>query len=153
MVLELKKIMNCRGEQTRIRIVRDYELVPVAHEKLLNGQEKKSCTGDRLTDSYYCFLLTERESGRKETFLCGSHAAKHFLQLIGSEPLPLFNPLKSKNTSDNRSSSVGEKKVPWNKQAKQLHDSINLLVICWDIIPGVVLSDVKGIIEKYYYRV
>lgn len=32
--------MNCRGHETRQRIVRDYEVQPEAHIKLLANQQK-----------------------------------------------------------------------------------------------------------------
>lgn len=34
--------MNCRGHDTRQRIVRDYEIHPEAHIKLLTNQQKHS---------------------------------------------------------------------------------------------------------------
>lgn len=36
------RFMNCRGKQTREQIVKNYQVIPVAHIKLLAGQTKRS---------------------------------------------------------------------------------------------------------------
>ena len=92
--------MYCRGEDTRREIVKSHELYPIAHVQLLVGQTKTSCTGDTLTDAYYCFFYKSRTGADQGTILCGEHAAKDFLQLIGHEGLPLFNPLLTQSGSE-----------------------------------------------------
>ena len=44
--------MNCRGHETRQRIVRDYEVQPEAHIKLLANQQKHSDAGATIEDEY-----------------------------------------------------------------------------------------------------
>ncbi|WOB25911.1 hypothetical protein NYR95_19895 [Xanthomonas dyei] len=146
--------MYCRGEDTRRDIVKNYELHPLAHVHLLAGQIKKSCTGDELTKAYYCFYYKARQGSDTGTITCGEHAADHFLQLIGHAGLPLFNPLVSHGgtggTSTNGTPQGLQKK--WDVAAKQLHDSINLLVVCWSSPPGPALFDIKSKLEKFSDR-
>lgn len=135
--------MNCRGENTREQIAKDYIIKPIAHLKLLAGQEKKSCTGDALTDSYYCFSYqNKKNSNNTGTFVCGSHAAEHFMALIGAPRLSIFDPLKSATTG--MPVLGGTAPVPgstsvrgWDNTAKQLHNAICLILVYW-------CGDVKG---------
>ena len=46
-------IHDCRGETTRVQLVHDFEIVPLAHVRLLNGQTKESCAGPTLDREYY----------------------------------------------------------------------------------------------------
>lgn len=146
--------MYCRGTATRQEIVKNYEVQPVAHVQLLAGQIKKSCTGDELTKAYYCFYYKSRQDSDTGIITCGEHAAEHFLQLIGHAGLPLFNPLVSQGgaggTSTNGTPQGPQKK--WDVAAKQLHDSINLLVVCWSSPPGPPLFDIKSKLERYSDR-
>ena len=148
-----RQTIRCRGENARRILIEKYDLTLVAHVKLLNGQKKQSCTGDALTDSYYCFSYTNRRKRETGSFLCGSHAARHFRTLLKIDDIPQFNPLKQEGGSSNY--SVNKETNPvikWNKKAKQLHDAINLLVVCWDTVPGKALSRVKCKIERYSYK-
>lgn len=143
--------MNCRTKGIRQEIVKNYVLQPVAHVQLLAGQTKKSCTGDKLTDAYYCFSYKSRHNASTGTILCGEHAAKDFLQLIKHPGLPLFNPLRSLGGGGGASSSgmSGGTQVNWDPTARQLHDAINLLVVCWSSPPGPALVDIKSKLEKF----
>lgn len=128
---------------------------PIAHVRLLKGQNKKSCTGDRLTDQYYCFYYIHKKNSQiAGTFFCGKYAAEHFLKLLNKNPLPLFDPLKG--ISSYRKSNKTEVRTirtdEWNPVAKQLYEAIHLLIICWDIVPGKVLSEIKEKLEKYYNK-
>lgn len=145
--------MQCRGEESRKRIVEKYNLKTVAHVQLLAGQEKLSCTNITLTDTYYCFSYKSKEGKHSGTFLCGSHAASHFLKLTGLAPLPLFNPLTADNAGGSGTGGEGiPTQRPWNQTAKQLVNAINLLVVCWDVSPNGVLAQIKETVSKYYYN-
>ena len=56
---------SCRGNERRRLLVCEYKIEPVAHLKLINGQEKRSAAEDTITDQYYIFsystLKTEAE--------------------------------------------------------------------------------------------
>ena len=140
--------MKCRTDKVRIEIVAQYELLPIAHLKLLAGQSKISCTGETLSDTYYCFSYKSRQGSDIGTFFCGSHAANHFLKLIKSKPLPLFNPLTSTGgTTGGGDSNPGK---TWDRAAKQLYNAINLLLVKWDSPPGIVIKSIKEDIEKTF---
>ncbi len=87
-------IRSCRGEQAKLRIVDQYELSPVAHLKLLAGQETQGCCG-RVTNRYYSFEAKERKTSKIEELVVGYDCTEQFLNLIELEPLPLFNPFQS----------------------------------------------------------
>ncbi|MEK4512834.1 hypothetical protein [Paenibacillus sp. FSL K6-2524] len=143
----------CRSLEVRKRLIYEYEIKPIAHIRLLNGQIRKSCTGDKLTDSYYCFSYRKlNEGGNSETFLCGTHAANSFLELLNHSKLPLFDPLGIDNHGAGNSSSNGNMIVTWRPAAKQLYNAIHLLIICWGIVPGSVLKDIKSKLEVYTDR-
>ncbi len=145
--------MKCRGENTRKRIVGEYFLKPIAHVRLLKGQSKKSCTGDILTDQYYCFYYTHKKNSQiTGTFFCGKYAAEHFLKLLNKKPLPLFDPLEGislyRGSNETKARTIRTDK--WNPVAKQLYEAIHLLIICWDTVPGKVLSEIKEKLERYF---
>lgn len=143
--------MYCRGEDTRREIVKNYELHPVAHVQLLVGQVKTSCTGDALTDAYYCFSYKSRSGPDEGTILCGEHAAKDFLQLIKHPGLPLFNPLRTLGGGGSASTGGTPQgfQMKWDSTAKQLHDAIHLLIVCWSSPPGPALAAIKSKLEKF----
>lgn len=146
--------MKCRGKDTRREIVQKNELRPIAHVRLLAGQTKRSCTGDVLTDAYYCFSYKQRggstESG---SFFCGEHAARHFLELLGEKPLPLFDPLSAAGVGVPGAvggvAAVSQQRASWDPTAKQLYNALNLLVVCWDSPPGPVLANIKKKVELF----
>ena len=90
--------MDCRGERKRAEIVRRYNVVPVAHIQLLNGQTIHSDAKAEITNDYYIFTVSDRETGRViDTIQCGMGAATDFLTRIGHDGLPIFNPLHGAN--------------------------------------------------------
>ena len=60
--------MDCRGEGRREQIVREYNVVPVIHAKLLKGQTKHSDAGALIEDQYYIFECTHKKQGKKVRF-------------------------------------------------------------------------------------
>jgi len=143
--------MDCRGRNTRIAaLVECYDMNPVAHVQLLKGQVKKSCTGIKLSDTYYYFIYVSRADGKKGCFFCGSHSGTHFLELIKSPPIPLFNPLKAASGGVGGQHNPEAKKGQWNPVAKQLYNAINLVTVCWNSPPGYILAEIKLKVEKHY---
>lgn len=148
----------CRTEKKREELIKLYDISPVSHVKLLNGQVKRSCTGDQLTDSYYCFSYKEKGTDKYSTFLCGVHAAEHFLDLLKLPKIPLFNPLSSASSTSGQTSvgtvsgSKSSQSKKWHPAAEQLYTAINLLIVCWDTVPGNALKDIKEKVEKYHYK-
>ncbi|HDS1883516.1 TPA: hypothetical protein QER89_002759, partial [Staphylococcus aureus] len=87
--------MNLRGHENRLKFLEKYDVTPISHLKLLEGQ-KKDGEGGRLTDSYYCFSYSLKDNSKKVlgTFNCGYHIAEDLLKLSNQDKLPLFNPFK-----------------------------------------------------------
>ena len=151
--------MNCRGILTRVRIVNEYYVEPVAYLKLLNGQSKESDAGGKITDEYYIFKCTNKISKQTENIVCGSCAANHFFKLINKNKPPLFNPLENNrrnngnNRNDGNNGTNDNKSVKWNDTMLQLHNAIMLIMVIWNIdqIDGILL-EIKNNTEKYCYK-
>ena len=146
--------MKCRGSKTRQRIVRDYEVQPEAHIKLLANQQKYSDAGAIIEDEYYVFSAKHKTDGKKEFIQCGMGAARDFLELIHHKGLPLFNPLISEPHVNNRKEydnrgSGNLQSEKWNETAKQLYHAIMWLIILWDAKPDTPLFDFKDDVIKY----
>ena len=146
--------MNCRGHETRQRIVRDYEVQPEAHIKLLVNQQKYSDAGATIEDEYYVFSAKRKTDGKKEVIQCGMNAARDFLELINHKGLPLFNPLGGNRHGnniqkyDNRGSGNLQSEN-WNETANQLYNAIMWLIILWDAKPDTPLFDFKDEVIRY----
>lgn len=146
--------MNCRGHETRQRIVRDFEVQPKAHIKLLANQQKHSDAGATIEDEYYVFRAESKIDGKKEVIQCGMGAARDFLELINHKGLPLFNPLVGNSHVNNRQEHYNRgsgnlQPEEWNKTAKQLYNAIMWLIILWDAKPDTPLFDFKDEVIKY----
>lgn len=147
--------MNCRGKETRRKIIQNYEIKPIAHIKLISGRKVRSDAGHEITDSYYIFDCKHRITGEKDVIQCGEPVAKDFLELIQSDPLPIFNPISEDGklcvdsiNLRNRNAKTSLKK--WNLAAKQLYNAIMILIVAWDAKPNTPLFKMKEDSEKYY---
>lgn len=145
-------MLLCRSSKVREKLIEEYDIKPISHVRLLNGQKFQSCTKDVLTDSYYCFSYRAKNSNIMGTFLCGTYAAEHFLKLIQHPKLKVFDPLVSENVGTQRSNGTnsdrGLNDDSWHPAARQLYNAINLIVICWGQVPGGVLQKIKNEIEN-----
>lgn len=148
--------MDCRGGNRREEIVRDYDVVPVAHVKLLKGQTKKSDAGPKIDDQYYVFKATSKNNSDDiQNIQCGMRAARDFLSLTNRKSLPIFNPLVvsvahviNNNHPNTKNSS---KSIKWNPTAKQLHNAIMWMIIVWNASPrpNSPLFKIKSNLEHY----
>ncbi|MBU5206362.1 hypothetical protein [Bacillus safensis] len=144
--------INCRGEERRKEIVRLFKVDIMSRIKLLPGQEHISCTGDQLENEYYCFSYSDRKDQKKKgVFVCGSHAAKHFLELINMPNIRLFNPLigevadnNLQHQFDRRVDVDGERTEAENIVARNLRDAIDVLTIWWNNKIKYPLSDIRA---------
>lgn len=145
--------MECRSEKRRQYIVDNYNVVPIAHIQLLNGQTKHSDAGQTIENDYYIFEAENKISGRKDIIQCGMTAAKDFLKKMNHEGLPLFNPLhgetgagKNGNTT---SGNNGPKASEWNPVARQLYNAIMWVIVIIDAKPNTAIYEVKEKVWKY----
>lgn len=141
--------MECRGTETRQWIVGNYDVVPVAHIQLLEGQTKHSDAGQTIENDYYIFEAVSRANGNKEIIQCGMTAARDFLRLLGHEGLPLFNPLRGNGGAGGEGGTApggnagGQPAQVWNPVAKQLYNAIMWLIIIIDAKPGTTIFKIR----------
>lgn len=136
------KIGNCRGKEKKIEICKKFYINPIAHLKLLVGQEKQGCCG-KLTNQYYVFEYRPigDYKSKQSHFFVGNDCANDFLKIIKKPALSLFNPLKQfenqegrdKENSTYNSENIKNSTVPFNKE---LLDAVKLLCIVWNVIPN-----------------
>lgn len=145
--MEVKINMNCRGHEKRKSIVRDYQVKPEAHVKLLPNKIIKSDAGGNIENEYYLFSARKKGGNRTELIQCGMGAARDFLVLLNHPGLPLFNPLKSdeshRELSGTQATVNARDKEKWNETAKQLYNAIMWLFILWDVKPNTPLFNIK----------
>ena len=127
--------MECRSEERRQYIVDNYNVVPVAHIQLLNGQTKHSDAGQTIENDYYIFEATSKANGKKEIIQCGMTAARVFLKKINNG---------SKTSGGNES-----KEVKWNPIAKQLYNAIMWVIVIIDAKPNTAIYEVKEKVWKF----
>lgn len=139
--------MECRSEERRQYIVNNYNVVPVAHIQLLNGQTKHSDAGQTIENDYYIFEATSKGNGKKEIIQCGMTAARDFLKKINHEGLPLFNPLHGEGGTSKKGGKTSggneSKKVKWNPIAKQLYNAIMWVIVIIDAKPNTAIYEIK----------
>lgn len=147
--------MNCKGQDTRIRIVNEYYVEPIAHIRLISGKVIEGDAGKKIKNSYYIFECKHKTTGKEEVIQCGSGAAREILTLIGKKPPKKFNPLEDDNDAGDVDNYVdndgnGLANNEWNPAAKQLYNAIMLLIVAWDAKAGTPLFKMKIEAEKYY---
>ena len=150
--IEEVQIMDCRTPEKREQIVKEFNVLPVAHVKLLTGQTKHSDAGQIINDKYYIFHAYPKSGGKEEIIQCGMGAARHFLELIGHEGLPLYNPLHGKGGSVGPGVGTGGQggrrpREVWNPIAEQLYNAIMWVIVIIDAAPNTKIFDIR---EKVY---
>lgn len=152
-------INDCRGEKTREQLVHDFEIMPLAHVRLLNGQTKESCAGPTLDREYYIFSYRSYiDANDTGTFICGITVANDFINLIQQQNpavnrLPLFDPLAGFGQVGN-ANNVGrvgtgrgvQQVANWNPIAKELYDAIGIICIMWN------LNNVGGALKSVLFN-
>lgn len=149
--------MDCRSTERRQWIVANYDVTPVAHIQLLNGQTKHSDAGATIENDYYIFEAVNKVNNVKEIIQCGMGAAKDFLKLLKHEGLPVFNPLHGEGSvaggGDGGSSRVnvsnGERKSEiWTPVAKQLYNAIMWVIVIINAEPNTPIFNIKKEVEE-----
>lgn len=132
-------IGNGRGDENKERIRREWDLVPVMHTRLLNGQSIKCCCEVGVTTTYYRFDGTHRISGKHDVLF--AHAQGCARKLMGIAPtiapIPLFNPLQAAPMAHGArgggGGGDGTRMHPFNRE---LYEAIHLLLMCWGRPPA-----------------
>ena len=132
--------MDCRSTQRRQWIVNNYNVVPVAHIQLLAGQTKHSDAGATIENDYYIFHANDKKGKKREIIQCGMGAARDFLNMLGHDGLPLFNPVHGDggNVGNDGGNTRGggnggrREETVWHPVARQLYNAIMWLIIIID---------------------
>lgn len=126
--------MKCRTPETRVKIVEDYSIKPIGKFKVL-GKSVTSCTNDPITDYYYQFQYIHKNNKKHEGIMtCGNHAANHFMELIGIENIPTFDPLINDRATiieGHEGTTSLSNNVKWDPVAKELYHAINIILLSW----------------------
>lgn len=150
--------MKIRGENRRVNICKDYDVVPLAHIKLLIDKTIKSDAGQLIRDEYYIFSATSKKKNTVESIVCGMGAARHLLKLTGHKGLPIFNPLQVEGNAEHGERNNGvqnaggqeiNNKPKWNQTAKQLYNAIMWLIYFLNAEPDTAVFDVLDKVIKY----
>lgn len=146
-------IGSCRGEERKRKIVAEYDIRPLFHIKMIEGQDVlEGCCG-KVSDRYYHFEATSKVTKDVESFVVGYDCAEQLLDMAELEYLPLFNPLSHKG-SGSGSGSGGSQQVKSGVNGKasmaplnnELSDAIHLLCMSWKGVPrGRLLSSLDFI--------
>ncbi len=134
-------ISNGRGDENKERIRREWDLVPVLHTRLLNGQSIKCCCEVGVKSTYYRFDATHRSSGKRDVLF--AHAQGCAKKLMDIAPtiahIPLFNPLQAPRMAHGAhggsggAGGDGPRMHPFNRE---LYEAIHLLLMCWGRPPA-----------------
>jgi hypothetical protein len=150
---------SCFDEPNKRRIVGEYDLVPFAHVRLLEGQSFMGCCGP-VTRSYYHFEATPKSGGEVETFIAGYRCAERLLELIGHPKLLRFNPLTelggdgggngrgNGRGGGNRDAEVKDPRKKMCPLNAELYDAIHLLCIAWGKVPGAPMRSTLHYLKK-----
>ena len=144
--------MNCRGHTTRVDIVSNYKVTPVAHIQLLTGQTKHSDAGQIIENDYYIFTLVNKiKESDIQTITCGIEAATDLLNLINHRGLHIFNPLVSINSEQNihNGSVLSNDSKKKNETAIQLYNAIMWIITLIDAKTDTTIYNIKKEVEKY----
>ena len=150
--------MNIRGKDRRNYICENYNVVPLAHMKLLNDKSIKSDAGPMISDEYYIFSATHNENHTVESIVCGMGAARHLLELIKHKGLPIFNPLHTIGNGVDVAVNIGTQsinelannnRIQWNQTAKQLYNALMWLIYFLNAKPNTAVFDVLDKVIKY----
>lgn len=129
--------MYCRGHNIRIKIVEQFEVIPLGRFKLLNGQTVISDAGNMdIIDEYTIFdCIDKNNPEHRESIYCGKYVAEDLCSLSGCMLPPLFNPLKTINKGGS-SGGTAVQQDTWNKTRKQLYNCTLLLIMYFENSPN-----------------
>lgn len=123
---------NRSDPNNRKKLSSAYTITPVAHTKLLPGQELMGCCGP-ISDECYTFSFQSKSTATDTgLFSVGRHCAMDFLSLTGKSAPPCFSPL----TSPSSSAGGGGAASAANLSAMcalnlEVYQAINLLTLDW----------------------
>lgn len=88
------KIQNCRGDDKKQQICKEYEVKVISRIALLPGHAVEGCCGE-LENEHTIFYYRHRESNYEDVFSVGRNCAKSFLDILNQPMPPLVDPLQN----------------------------------------------------------
>ena len=144
--------MNCHGHDTRVQIVRNYNIKCIAHIRLLEEQVIRSDAERDITDTYYIFeCINRNDNNDVDTIVCGTGAARDLLRLAHISAPPIFNMLHEIDRGGNGGAGGGNQHQGdnWDAAAEQLYNAIMILITAWNLRPGPIYNYLE---EARQYR-
>ena len=133
-------IANGHGDDNKERIRREWDLLPVLHTRLLNGQSIQCCCGRSVKTTYYRFDATHRVSGKRDVLFAHAQGCARKLMVLPPTiaSIPLFNPLQAAPMAQGprgggAGGGDGAGMHPFNRE---LYEAIHLLLMCWGRPPA-----------------
>ena len=134
--------LNCRGHNTRVKIVDSYNIVCSAHIQLLAGQTIHSDAEREIERDYYVFICTHKITKKEDRIICGGGAARDLLALSGHTAPPIFNMLHGVrdggegHEGHDVEGNDSKQAEYWEPASKQLYNAIMILITAWGLGPG-----------------
>ncbi len=141
---------NCRGNETKQKLVDDYDIVPLSFLKLLPNQEKQGCCGV-LKDKYYVFEYQNKQNiHEKGSFFVGYDCGEQFLNLlnIDKSKYKLFNPLSSMQSSLSLRSDRSSATTQRDELNQEVYNAINLICIAWNQPPKYGIQNILNFVRN-----
>ncbi|UOF13246.1 hypothetical protein IEQ11_15995 [Lysobacter capsici] len=149
--MSLPTVTDRRGNERKEIWLKESELVPILHTRLLHGDRLTCCCGDLLTTNYYRFDVRSRSTGNSTNIAyAGDGCSAKLIELSGQigrpiSKLRLFDPLAAAPRAES-GRGTGEQgnggRVIWSPVNRELIDAISLFCIAWrrTSLPDVLLT-------------
>ncbi len=127
------KCDNRSDPDNRMKLASAYTILPVAHTRLLPGQDLQGCCGSIRDECFTFSYLNKLNSSDTGLFSVGRHCAQDFFTLTGTASPRMFNPLSTTATTRGAeaASTHAGLAVPMCGLNVEMYEAINLLVLDW----------------------
>ncbi|WP_156957832.1 hypothetical protein [Paracidovorax oryzae] len=153
------KIDNCRGDEKKKQICRDYEVRVISRMVLLPERKIEGCCGD-LENEHTIFYYKHKKTKYEDTFSVGKDCAKAFLGILGQQLPPLVDPLQhmqipglstgggqGASGAGSQSNPVGSSSAAIPKINSEMYVAINLWCILKNQAPKFALQRILNSIQ------
>lgn len=120
--------MDCRGHDTRVNIVNEYNVTPIAHFPVYGDEVIRSDAGGDITDSYFLFDCVHKETGEKDGICCGEPTARDFAELLHVTLPRIDNPFREEGLGGGENGG-GVHDMRWEPMKRQLYNATMLFIM------------------------
>ena len=141
------QITNCRGDETKESLVKNYDIRPISRLKIAKNHNVEGCCGE-LTDEQIVFFYSLKSAPKTTgVFSVGEDCAKKFLALISLPMPPLTDPFQSiapssSNGSPSGNGPVSSSNIIYAPINIELYDAINLWCSLKKQVPKFALAEI-----------